>query len=784
MRMASEHQPPAQAGKRTVVAIDVTFQRGVALQRQGRLAEAERLYEEVIQRDPRHFGALHLLGRAALQTGRAHRGIELIAKAIGLNRGVASAHSDLGKGLSGLGRLDEALASFDRAIALRPDHAPAHNNRGRALIDLGRLDEALASFDRAIALQPDFAFAHNNRGVALSELGRCDEALAHYDKAIALRPDYAEAHNSRGLALSDLRRFEEALASFDNAIALKPDFAPAYGNRAFALRELRRFDEALANCDKAIALRPDNAPAYCNRGIALRDLRRFDEALASYDQAIGLRADYPLAYGDRGIVLAELRRFDEALASFDRAIALQPDYAMAYGNRGLVLAELRRFDEALASHDKALALRPDYAEALNSRGNALRDLNRPEEALASFDRALAVKPDFSDACGNKGILLLELGRIEEARSAIEAAIRLDPRRARLYHVLTKSKRVERGDSCLQAMEEMARDSPSLDASEQIYLHFALSKAFADVGDRERSFKSLLEGAELKRRQIVYDEAAALEALERTEAGFTAELARRHEGAGEPSSLPIFIVGMPRSGTTLVEQILASHPKVFGAGEISDFDQALREVGAAVAPGRRFPEIVSLMSAGDLRRLGANYVGRLRAAAPTAERIANKEVSNFRHVGLIHLALPNARVIHVRRDPIDTCFSCFSKLFVQDQAPYSYDLRELGRYYRAYEALMAHWRRVLPQSAMLEAQYEDVVGDLEGQARRIVAYCGLEWDARCLDFHRTQRHVRTASLAEVRQPIYASSVGRWRAYEAFLEPLRAELEADVPQSTPG
>ena len=306
----------------------------------------------------------------------------------------------------------------------------------------------------------------------------------------------------------------------------------------------------------------------------------------------------------------------------------------------------------------------------------------------------------------------------------------------------------------------------------------MSKAFADIGDRERSFKSLLEGAALKRKQVVYDEAAALDVLERTRDVFTPEFLREHEGAGEPSPLPIFILGMPRSGTTLVEQILASHPRVFGAGEIGDFAEALREVGSAAAPGRQFPEAVSLMSGDHLRRLGADYVARIRAAAPTAARIANKEVSNFRYVGLIHLALPNARVIHVRRDPTDTCFSCFTKLFVGNGLPYSYDLGELGRYYRAYEALMAYWRAVLPQGAMLETQYEEVVADVEGQARRLVSYCGLEWDARCLDFHRTERHVRTASLAQVRQPIYKGSVGRWRAYEAFLDPLRAELEPEA------
>jgi hypothetical protein len=273
--------------------------------------------------------------------------------------------------------------------------------------------------------------------------------------------------------------------------------------------------------------------------------------------------------------------------------------------------------------------------------------------------------------------------------------------------------------------------------------------------------------------LVYDEAAVLDALERTRKAFTAELMRANRGAGDPSSLPVFIFGMPRSGTTLVEQILASHPQVFGAGEIADFTQAIAGLGGVAAQAQYSPEALSRLPDEDLRRLGASYVERIRRLAPAAARIANKTPGNFHFAGLIHLALPNARLIHTRRDPVDTCLSCFQQMFPETLS-YTFDLAELGRYYRAYEAVMAHWRAALPSGAMLEVQYEEVVADLEGQARRIVAHCGLEWDPRCLSFHETERPVRTASVMQVRQPIYTSSVGRWRAYEAFLGPLLAEL----------
>jgi hypothetical protein len=301
----------------------------------------------------------------------------------------------------------------------------------------------------------------------------------------------------------------------------------------------------------------------------------------------------------------------------------------------------------------------------------------------------------------------------------------------------------------------------------------MGKAYGDIGAHERAFLSLLIGNALKRLRTRYDEAATIGILRRMQAAFDPKQMKRGAGLGDPSAAPVFIVGMPRSGTTLAEQILASHPNVFGAGEINDFQKAILALGGDAAGALGSPEVASLLSPDELQRIGAGYVARLGAMAPEATRIVNKTPENFRFLGLIHRALPNARIIHTRRDPVDTCLSCFSKLFFEN-LPFAYDLGELGRYYRAYDALMAHWRALLPQETLLEVQYEEVVDDLEGQARRIVAHCGLEWDPRCLDFHETERPVRTASVAQVRQPIYASAVGRWRPYEPFLGPLLSEL----------
>ena len=337
-----------------------------------------------------------------------------------------------------------------------------------------------------------------------------------------------------------------------------------------------------------------------------------------------------------------------------------------------------------------------------------------------------------------------------------------------------------GDPHVAAMENLARNMSVLSAEDQTLLLFALAKAAADAGDHARSFRRLVEGNALRRRTIAYDEAASLGELERIASTFTGELMARCGGLGDPSAVPVFIVGMPRSGTTLVEQILASHPGVFAAGEIDAFGQCVAAQGLA---GDAFPEGVERLPGQAFRQIGARYMDGVGAIAPGAQRIVNKRTDNFRFAGLIHLALPHARIIHTQREPIDTCLSCFSKLF-GEELPYTFELGELGRYHLGYERLMAHWRTLLPTEVMLEARYEELVADPEGQSRRILAHCGLDWDARCLDFHRTERRVRTASAAQVRRPIYGGSVGRWRAYEPFLGPLVHALGRSPPPGVAG
>jgi tetratricopeptide (TPR) repeat protein len=645
----------------------------------------------------------------------------------------------------------------------------------------GKLDEAGKAYQAILVEQPSHFEATHQLGIVRYQQGLFAEALHYMSEAVRLKPSDIGVLTNFAVILQSLGQAEQALATYDKALAIKPDLPEALYNRGNALRELKRYGEALASFDRALAINPQFAEAYHNRGNTLRELNRPDDALVSYEEALAIKPRLVEALYNRGSLLKELNRSEEALGSYKEALAINPNNAEAHVACGNLLESLNQPAEALVSYNRAIALNPNAGDAHVMRGDLLRTLERPEEALASYDGAVAVSPDHAVAHDRRGLVLVELGRLAEAKSAHEHAISLAPRKAPFYYNLTAVKELTPGDPLVRAMKKLSRDIVSLDWEEQTALHFAMAKMFADIADYKKSFQQLVKGNALKRSHMRHDEPGTLAAIDGLRATFTSKLMEANQGLGEASRVPVFIIGMPRSGTTLVEQVLASHPEVFGAGENPEFVSAALEVWGPHLTGLHFSE-ENLETFGDrLRQTGASYMRRIGHLAPVAKRIINKMPDNFRLAGLIHITLPNARIIHIRRDPVDTCVSCFSTLFVGENVPFSYDLTELGRYYRSYDSLMAHWRDVLPPDVMLDIQYEDLVADIEGQASRMIAHCGLEWDARCLDFHRTERPVRTASAVQVRRPIYKTSVGRSRNYKIFLGPLLSALGPSLSQS---
>ncbi len=603
---------------------------------------------------------------------------------------------------------------------------------------------------------------------------RLTEAEACYRRVLAAKPEHPDALYMLGLIAHQAGQNDLAIKLIRQAIQQNGQHAAYFLDLGIVLIQQGKLDEAIVACRQAITIKPDLAVAYSNLGVALKDQGKFDEAIDACRQAIAINPDMAVAHHNLGVALYNQCKLDEAVAACRQAIAIKPDLVEAYCNLGIALKDQGKFDEAVAACRQAIAIKPDLIEAHSNLGALLLfGQGKLDEAIEVLHQAIALNPNFADAHNNLGLALMQLGDLSEARAALEQAVVLAPRKAKYRRDLGEITRIVAGDPHLAAMELLAQDSASLSVGDRIELNFALAKGYEDVGRHAEAFRQWLDGNSLKRQQIKYDEQTTLGAMNRTKAEFTSELIRKWQNVGSPTSVPVFIVGMPRSGSTLVEQILASHPQVFGGGELMHFSSAVEDVRTEFGGLATSPLPMSAMTGEDFRDLGARYLAETERLAPGTMRITDKMPRNFIFAGLIHLALPNAPIIHTIRDPVDTCISCFSKLFRGEQN-FSYDLAELGRYYRHYQELMAHWHRILPPGRILDVRYEDVVADLEGQARRIIAHCGLDWNPRCLAFHQTERPVRTFSAMQVRQPIYNSAVGRWRVYKDFLDPLFAEL----------
>ena len=688
------------------------------------------------------------------------------------------------------GFIADADELIRHAAAAEPDNAEAAHMLGILAHQSGKTAEAIEHIKRAIEIKPDVALYHTNLGEMCRLLGRVDEAVTAGRRALALDPDHTGALSNLGIALFDMGKFEEALALYDRAIVIDPHFAQAHSNRGNALQRLKRFAEAEAAYSRAIELQSNFADAYNNLGTCLRELKRSEEAEVIYRKALEFNPNNPDALDNLALALKDLDRLDEAADQMRRALSIESRSDTLYLHYASVLLDQKKVEEAAAATEHALSLNPNSHDASNLMGRVAFERGELDISVAHFRRALALKPDLADAYNNMGNALKELGRLEEALDAYIEALRLDPDISGVYINLADSNKFTPGDPHLAAMEALAAKGDGLSKADRMRLDFALGKAYADLKDYARSFKHLHAGNAAKRATVVYDEPANAALFDRIAAAFPREVIAAKSGGGDSSAAPIFILGMPRSGTTLVEQIIASHPLAFGAGELQTLNDVVLAVRGVDGNPLSYPEFVAALDAGALRQIGARYVALLRGLAAKhgrgdAERITDKMPSNYYFVGLIHLVLPNAKIIHTMRGPVDTCVSCFSKLFVAEQN-HTYELGELGRYYKRYERLMTHWRAVLPEGRILDVRYEDVVADLEREARRIIAHCALPWHNKCLSFHEAERPIRTASATQVRQPIYTSAIGRWRVYEEHLGPLLQELDMATsmnPKSDP-
>ncbi len=651
------------------------------------------------------------------------------------------------------GRIDSARAVCREVLEEQPRNPAALHLLGVIEFGRGNLSHGRRLLGEAAASPSATAIHLLSYAELCCKPDDLERAIAVVRRAAALDGELPLAWLCLGRLLFAQQDYAQSRRSFEHALKLEPNLTAATCGLANALGRLGHTAAALALFDQLIAKQPVNAAAHDGFALLLQDLGRYPEALDQANEAVAREPDsldYQIRAAD---IELHMGRYWPALERLAALGARAQHHVNALTLKSHLLRLVDQFKAAARTCEDALKRGVESAGLLRAYGLALQLDGKDDEALVVFDRAAA--RSCAAALSDKGVLLVHLGRFDEARTAFQRALERAPTLADAWYNQTNLERRMPGDPQIAAMERLL-EGPCVNR-DRLLLHFALGKAYMDVSELQTALAHWHHANRLKRASIDYD----ADSVTRDFATIAARTwDARPPGDGEVnrrSELPVFIVGMPRSGSSLLEQILASHPAVHGGGE----QLQLR--------GLFEPVMQRPVTAGHEETIAALVTAKLRKIAPRALRVIDKDLSNFRHLGTIHGLLPRARIIHCRRDPLDTCFSAYSKLFVGDLA-FTYDLTELGRYYRDYHALMAHWRALLPGDIFIDVDYEQLVAEPVAMTRRLLDFLGLDWHDDCTRHFATERAVRTASAGAVRSPITAASVGRTRSLEPYLGPL--------------
>jgi tetratricopeptide (TPR) repeat protein len=561
-------------------------------------------------------------------------------------------------------------------------------------------------------------------------------------------------------------------AELENRVRELLSGLPASGMlwRLLGLAQWMQGKDALHALQKTSELLPGDAEARSNLGTALRGRGRLSEAIACYRRALEINPDFADAHNNLGATLRDLGQLDEAVASYRRALALKPEFAVAHCNLGDALLAQGKYYRAEASCRQAIALDPGLAEAHNNLGMALRLQGSAAEAELSSRRALEIDPNCLSALVALAQLQADNGQFIEAEALLKRAISIDPDSPDAWAGIPRLRKMTVDDTDWLAAAQRVAGGP-LSPRREGNLRYAMGKYFDDVGDYEQAFKNYQRANDLPNLHGAsrHDRRVETQKFDRIIEFYDRPWVSRPRSVPNASERPVLIVGMPRSGTTLAEQILAAHPAVFGAGELPFWVVAEPNYRLAAEPDDE-----------KLRGLTEGYLQRLQALAPDAQRVVDKMPDNFKSLGLIHAALPNARIVHMRRNPIDTCLSIYFQDFGAGHT-YANALEDLAHYYGDYRRIMEHWRATLPEGTILEVPYERLTQDAEGWSRKMIDFIGLSWDPKCLDFDQVNRKILTFSKWQARQKVHRSSVERWRKYEKFVAPLLHLAESDPEES---
>lgn len=646
-----------------------SFDRASTFLRAGDAVMAERMCRQALNTFPRDANLLCLLGAALIKQGKAN----------------------------------EAEHTLSRATRIMSDFSRAHEGLAEALILQGKLPEALESLERALKLEPGSASIRMKKAKVLTTLGRDDEATTEFEQSFKLTPHREDL--VRGLRLQHMGNVKDAEKIYRDVLLKDP-------SNVDALRLLA--------------------------GVAMR-AKQWGDAEAMLSRSLELAPDFYQGWMDLGLARQEQDNMDGAIEAFEHVMLLEPRKPNGFAAAGTSAAMAGRHDESIQWFKKALERDPHHRGAHAGTGHVLKTIGRQKEAIASYRACVRHNPDHGES----------------------------------WWSLANLKTFRFGDDEIELMEQQVAKATS-DQENKANFEFALAKAYEDKEDFDKAFSYYEAGNDNRRQRESYDPVQTADLHDKFIKTFSAEFLASKNSTGDDSIAPIFIVGLPRSGSTLIEQILASHPDVEGTHELPDLGRVARSSGLQRDDRKAYPVVVPELSDDELIDLGRDYLQRTKVYRDLdLPRFTDKLPNNFVHVGLLHLILPNAKIINAKRHPLDSCLGSYKQLFARGQ-PFTYDQFELAEFYLEYERIVKHWHTVLP-GKVLDVQYEHVVDGLEDQVRRILGYCELPWNDACLRFWETDRAVKTASSEQVRQPIYNSSKHLWRRYEAHLQPLIEGLE---------
>jgi tetratricopeptide (TPR) repeat protein len=671
-----------------------------------------------------------------------------------------------------MGRLQDAQAICEHSFIAGKNDSGLMLALAEIFSRLGNPARAEECYRQILQIKPDSFIAHASLGAYLFNQGRTDEAITCYRNALDINPGDQIIHFNLGVALMATGKTTEAKRAYTTAIELQPGYAKAHANLAYLLRQEGKLDEAVTHYSRAISSEPQFEDLHYNLGITLLMQGRTTEAKASHQRALQINPEYSNGHSGLGALYAHVGDYQESISCYRSALKYDPGNVEALTGLTGSLAAIGKYKAASESIRHALKISPDNIDALITQGYLLSSTGYPEKAARIGMQVLVKHPENTEA------IVLTAGALEisgEYRKAYQYLLplldkeRVDANAGVIFATISKNIGMQR--QAINTLERILSSDPSLPSHTRRKIHFTLGESYDSLHDYNTAFKHYSSGNDLKR--AVYNREQHVIHIDKVIRFFQRDFLLNTSKSSIHSDLPIFIVGMPRSGTSLVEQILSSHSRVFGAGELDSISDIANNICKNIPAPAGYPDCLEELDKAKMDSISQQHLDRLRDLSGGESYVTDKMPSNFMHLGLIEILFPGAHVIHCKRNAMDTCLSCYFQDFGPDH-PYTYKQADLGHYHRQYQKIMDHWEKTL-SIPIFNLQYEELIEDQKAVTMKLLEFCNLEWEDNCLDFHTNKRLVWTASYKQVNQKLYRKSVARWKNYIHHLAELRKALE---------